>query len=695
MIYKIILSLALVLMTFRLHSQDLSPAGILIIEDMIENIARNSEEELDYTTLFSDLSYYFENPLDLNTASVEELERLHFLTDFQIISLQKYINDNGELLTIYELPLVYGYTEETARRIEPFVTVVTASARQTRPEQAGFLRQTDQQLFIRASKTLQKQTGYTDVPDSVILQNPNARYRGNSVKLYTRYAFQYKDMIRAGYTGEKDAGEEFFKGSNSHGFDFNSGYIQVSNIWKIKDLILGDYEAGFGQGVNTWSGLAFEKSPDVMNLRRKSQGISRYTSTDENAFFRGMAATFNINRFEFTGYFSSKNIDANITETDSAGEEPVTFSSFQTSGIHALPGEIEDEDAVKETVIGANLSCRFESSRVGFSTTHYFYNADLLESNDPYEFFSFYGSHNTNYSIDYYVQFPKISLFGEAGISNSKGFAVLNGAMIDLKPHFTLSVLHRLYQRDYQALYANAFSENTTISNENGLYMGIMAFPFPSWTFSGYLDAFSFPWLRYNNSSPSAGYDYLLQADYNIKDGLNAYFRYQGNQKPVDISVEGPGIDSTVRKMLSRVRFHFNYPVGSFFSFQDRFELSFSRTEGESLAKGYLVFHDIILKPSGFPVSLTLRYAMFDTEGWDSRIYAYEQDVLYSFSIPAYNDRGIRTYLVAHYSMNKHLDFWLKISDTYYPQKQTIGSGLDKIDGKHRTDLRVQMRLRF
>lgn len=695
MIKKALLLIIIFVVHLRLYPQDLYPSGNIIIEDMIENIARNSEEELDYTTLFNDLSYYLENPLDLNTASVEEMERLHFLTDFQIISLQKYIHENGELLTIYELPMIYGFTEEISRFIEPFITVVTASARQIKPEPAGFLKQTDHQLFIRSSKILQKQTGYTDVPDSVIIQNPNARYLGNSLKFYTRYAFQHKDRIRAGYTGEKDAGEEFFKGSNSHGFDFNSGYIQVSNIWKIKELILGDYQVGFGQGINTWSGLAFEKSSDVLNLRKKAQGISRYTSTGENVFFRGLAATFDFNRFEFTGYFSSKNIDANITEIDSISEEPLTFSSFQTSGIHALPRQIEDEDAIRETVIGGNISCKFEHSKVGFSTTHYFFNAELVGRDDPYEFFNFYGSHNTNYSFDYYLQLSKLSLFGEAGFSNNKGFAMLTGAMIDLKPPLTLSVLHRLYQRNYQALYANAFSENTTTSNENGLYLGIMAFPFPSWTFSGYLDAFSFPWLRYNNSSPSAGYDYLLQADYHIKDRLNAYLRFQRNQKPVDISGEAPGIDSTGSKILSRLRFHFDYPVSPVISFQDRLELSFSKTEGESLLKGFLLYHDILFRPSKFPVSFTLRYAMFDTEGWDPRIYAYEHDVLYSFSIPAYHDRGIRTYLNIRYTLNKHLDFWLKIADTYYPQEQTIGSGLDEINGKHRSDLRAQVRVKF
>jgi hypothetical protein len=258
MIKKTILLLFLLLTALKLHSQDINPEGNIVIEDLIENIARNSEEELDYATLLNDLSFYMENPLNLNTATIEELERLHFLTDFQIISLKKYIQDNGELLTIYELPLVYGYTEETAQLIGPFVTFASVSVRQSKPEPSGLLQQTNNQLFIRTSKTLQEQAGYADVPDSVISQNPNARYLGSSVKLYSRYAFQYNDRIRAGYTGEKDAGEEFFRGTNSYGFDFNSGYIQLSNTWKIKDLIFGDYQVGFGQGVNTWSGLAFE-----------------------------------------------------------------------------------------------------------------------------------------------------------------------------------------------------------------------------------------------------------------------------------------------------------------------------------------------------------------------------------------------------------------------------------------------------
>lgn len=683
------------LLSPTLHSQDYDIRNITVIEDLIEKIARDSEEDLDYTTLFNDLAFYLDHPLNLNTATYEELERLHFLTDFQIQSLHAYISENGNLLSIYELPLVYGFTEELTRRIEPFVTVASGTAGERELESGKFLSQTDHQLFIRTSRVLQKQVGYTSIPDSLLQQNLNARYPGTPVKFYTRYAFRYKDRIRAGYTGDKDAGEEFFTGTNSHGFDFNSAYIQLSNTGRIKEFIAGDYQVSFGQGVNTWSGLAFNKSPDIINLRRKSQGISRFTSTNENAFFRGLAATVDLNRFELTGFLSNKHVDANITETDSLSDEPLTFSSFQTSGIHALPRQVEDEDAIRETVIGGNLTCRFEHARLGFSVSHYFFNAELLRGDDPYEFFSFYGSKNTNYSLDYYIQSSKLSLFGEAGISSNKGLAMMNGALIDLSAPVSLAFIQRMYQKDYQALYADAFAENTETSNENGFYMGILTHPFVNWTFSGYIDAFSFPWLRYNTSAPSSGYDYLLQADYNTNEGLNAYVRYQHNHKPIDIKSEESGIAYTGRKLLSRVRFHFDYPVSPTVTFHDRLELSFSRKDGESLLTGYLIYHDILYKPSGFPVSFAIRYAMFDTEGWDPRIYTYEHDVLYAFSIPALYDRGIRAYLNARYSMNEHFDLWLKISNTYWPDRETIGSGLDEIEGKNRTEVRVQVRVKI
>ncbi len=95
-------------------AQDPSVSGAMVIEDLVEQIARESEDDIDYTTLLADLSSFLEHPLDINTATYEELEKLHILTHFQIVSLLQYVQANGPMLSAYELPLVYGFSSRLA-----------------------------------------------------------------------------------------------------------------------------------------------------------------------------------------------------------------------------------------------------------------------------------------------------------------------------------------------------------------------------------------------------------------------------------------------------------------------------------------------------------------------------------------------------------------------------------------------------
>jgi hypothetical protein len=90
-----------------------------------------------------------------------------------------------------------------------------------------------------------------------------------------------------------------------------------------------------------------------------------------------------------------------------------------------------------------------------------------------------------------------------------------------------------------------------------------------------------------------------------------------------------------------------------------------------------------------------IRLQYFETDSYNSRIYAYENDVLYSFSIPAFFDKGFRYYFNASYVAGKQLTFWLRLSQTRYLGKKVIGSGLDEINHSRKTDLRLQLKYRF
>jgi hypothetical protein len=76
-------------------------------------------------------------------------------------------------------------------------------------------------------------------------------------------------------------------------------------------------------------------------------------------------------------------------------------------------------------------------------------------------------------------------------------------------------------------------------------------------------------------------------------------------------------------------------------------------------------------------------------------LYAYENDVLYSYSIPVFFDKGYRYYLTLDYDITKKLSFWLRWAQTIYRDKNLIGSGPDEINGNKKTEVKFQARYIF
>ncbi|NNC82110.1 MAG: helix-hairpin-helix domain-containing protein, partial [Flavobacteriales bacterium] len=108
-----------------------------------------------------------------------------------------------------------------------------------------------------------------------------------------------------------------------------------------------------------------------------------------------------------------------------------------------------------------------------------------------------------------------------------------------------------------------------------------------------------------------------------------------------------------------------------------------------------ILYQDLLFRRKDFPVDLTLRYALFDTEDFDARLYAYENDVLYFYSIPAYSGTGVRYYAVVRVRLGRDLDLYVKYARWRYSDRETISSGLTEIQGNTRTDLRMQIRWQF
>ncbi len=660
------------------------------IEIMAEDHA--GEEDIDFIELIEELEYFVQNPLNLNYAREEDLQSFFFLNDFQIRNLLNHIAVYGRLLTIFELQAIEGWDLETIELIRPYVMVA-----EERPRRHfsfdDLMREGRSQMFIRYQQVLQEQKGYSEIDPEELAENPNARYLGSPYRLYSRYRFTYYNNISLGFTAQKHPGEEFFRGSQPYGFEFYSGHLFMRDFGRLRSLAIGDFQAQFGQGLALWSNLSFGKSFDAINIKKNPLGLRQYTSADRNNFMRGAGSTFRFGDFEITGFFSYKKRDANVLEYDTLSQEALAVTGLTEAGYARLPRELENKRSVDETVYGGNVT--YKRPNFSFGATAYYYQlgAELKREHYVYNQFDFSGQSNTNISVYYNYIFRNFNIFGEAAYSESGGYAILKGFMASIDPRFSVALLHRYITKDYHSLMGNAFTENTRVINEQGIYLGLTSRLSREWTIYAYADHFSFPWMKWRTYAPSNGYDYLVQINFRPSRQVEMYLRYRNRNKPLNTADESmiKYPDDAIRQ---NVRFNIGYDVSRSFTFRNRVEFSDFK-HGNNHQQGYMLYHDIIYRTLDKPWAVTLRYALFETGGHDSRVYVYENNVLYAFGFPFYSDKGSRAYLLIRYGVTRNIDIWARYAQTFYTNRNTVGTGLEQIDGNMRSEITAQVRLRF
>ena len=135
--------------------------------------------------------------------------------------------------------------------------------------------------------------------------------------------------------------------------------------------------------------------------------------------------------------------------------------------------------------------------------------------------------------------------------------------------------------------------------------------------------------------------------------------------------------------------------LNSSFTFRSRAEMVWFDKKGPEAENGFTLYADVLYKPMMKPFSGNIRLQYFETDGYNSRLYAYENDVLYSYSIPVFYDKGYRYYLNINYDINKKITIWAKLAQTLFSARQTVGSGLDEIPGNQKTEVKLQLRYQF
>jgi len=310
----------------------------------------------------------------------------------------------------------------------------------------------------------------------------------------------------------------------------------------------------------------------------------------------------------------------------------------------------------------------------------------------PYKARSYSGSTNYNLGLDYQWALPTIQFFGEAGLSKSLKPGIVQGFVWHAHPQISWAVYYRYFDPGFHTFYGSSLSESSGNRNESGLYTGVMLYPLPKVKLSCYVDIYRFPWLTYSTMAPGDGTDYMAQVDVALSRKFSFYLKGKYEVKPQKLS-GGTGVAADFDEMTTKLRVQTEYILSKKFTLRTRIEYA-GYSFNDVNEDGFLVFQDILYTPFR-KLSLWFRYAFFDTDGYNSRIYTYENDLLYSFSIPEFHGKGKRLYLNLKWAPTSRVTAYAKAGYTIHDGALSWGSGNDVTPGNARFELRGQLYFRF
>ena len=637
-----------------------------LFEELYANNDENTDAKEQTFELLADLS---EHPLNLNTASREELERIPFLTAEQIEDIQAYVYQYHGMQSLGELAMIESLDALRRQLLPYFVSVSPIDEQRQFPTLSSIVKGGKQTLLFTAYLPFYQRAGDRN------------GYLGYPYTHSFRYSFRYADYVQAGLVGAQDAGEPFFAHRNSLGYDHYSFYLLLRKMGRLKSLVVGRYKVNFGQGLVINNSFGFGKLAILSTLGRQSVGVHAHSSRSPVNYLQGGAATIELAKhIDITAFLSYRSIDAGLTESG-------TIKTILRTGYHRTEREMRGKDAATQFAGGTHLAWSSGAYRMGLTAIYSCFNKDLTPNTSLYyRKYAPSGNNFWNIGADYSYQHPRWSLVGEAALDNKGSVAMMNNLTCQPTSNLSLLAVQRYYSYQYTALFARGLTNNGTVQNESGILVGANWNVKRGLSLMAYTDFAYFSHPRFGAHIASKTWDNLIMLTYSRRR-WTVLTRYR-----VRISEKDNTNKTTlVNELTQRGRFSLAYSATSW-SCKSQLDIATNNYLKSSF--GYMFCESGTWKPlSWLMINASIGY--FHTADFASRIYVYERGPLYSFSFPAFFGRGMRYSFFARADLSNHLMCILRSSTTHFFDRNQISSGLQKVHSSTLSGLDIQLRWRF
>ena len=613
------------------------------LDDIILDIYNAATElsEVDYEQLQSDLYAIHESPIDLNATSDEELSQLYFLSPRQIDDILAYAYKHP-FQSLYELRLIPSLADYEIRDLLPFVKI------------SNLQSSTNNILYAREVFAFAQH----EIITRVDARNIESFEGTDPVYVQMRYRFDYQRKVIFGAQLRRPAG--------GHAKDLEYGaYLQLRDITPhLHTLVAGNFQASFGQGLVLAPVFHSGKSMYVQSIGQTTEGLRYYSSVDGEGL-HGVGATIRHN-----------------------------FDAHTRLDVSALYSLKHSKDTLWHHLLGANITLRHKQLQVQLTAIENLWSDSIHPYNNAaYNHHYFRGRNqavlgaSARYNYGWFDAFAELATaqnydcFNEQSqftnnqspITNEKwGFGTIIGSRFYPTDGLSLIALYRYYSPFFDNALGYAFSETSRLGDENGGYLGFDITRLSHWRFSGYGDVFRFSGPKYGIPAyPTIGYDAMFETQYhspisNLQSLISNHqwsllLRARARQK---------GDKATYSTRLQCDILHGPW------SFRTNLDGNIVHPQSSNdqlpITYGVSLFQDIAydfqssMSAIQCPLSLRFRLQFFDARNWDNRIYAYEHDVLYAYSIPAVYGLGGRAYVCLRWQIIPQLALYFRFSETLY-----------------------------
>ncbi len=647
---RILTMIVVMIESFSSFCQNEQPLPDLQFEFQTQSNELNGSENL-LDELSQKNIYYTSNPVDLNSVEKEDLEALGILNVLQIESFLSYRNTFGKLIHKYEMQSIPMWDIPLIEKLQPYVYVKIYEPLIGPLKE--FFKDGNSEILCRVSGRFNPQNSASTIENT-----------GSSEHLSLRFKKIIHSSTQFGITADKDEGEQLFNKFQKNGFDFYSAHFFKKGKGVLKAIALGDFTVNIGQGLMLWQSNAFGKVAEITMLRRQAEVLKPYSSFGENNFQRGLGITVAKKKFESSFFVSYRKQDAKIIYDST--ESRNFISSISTTGLHRTITELENKGNAVLLTLGTTLNKKFDQVKISINCVYNRFDKPLLKSTSPSNLFKFFGSELINYGFDYNATIKNMHAFGEVSLSSNSGRAITQGIITSVSRSIDFSFLYRHFSKDYWALNANAVAENSSVNNESGLFSGIVVRPANQVRLSAYFDQINFQWLKYNLNTPDNQQDYLIETEYKPSKSLSVTSRYRAksyNINNTDNLMEFKSVGIGQRKSW---RTQFEMQLTPSTKIKNRVEFVWLSNDFENKKEGALFQNDLYFKPKLKKFSCNFHCTFFETEGYDTRIYGYENDFKNSNSMVVYFGKGVRLAANIGYKIGKGTELGLKWGKTFY-----------------------------